>query len=151
MNALEGIIKAIENLAKRIGRLESQGQQRWVYLSAPLTSTSWDGDGKSTTAKTLLDLSTVFSAPAGIRAAYVLVVANDSASAAATTTCWIILSPNDTAGSGMIHRVSGMTNDSKHATMMTVPCDANGDFYYQINASGSTTLDVTIEIWGYLI
>ena len=30
-----------------------------------------------------------------------------------------------------------------------VPCDANGDIYYQIAASGTGTMDVNIQIWGY--
>lgn len=30
-------------------------------------------------------------------------------------------------------------------------CDANGDIYYRINASGAGTLDVYLRIWGYFI
>ena len=32
---------------------------------------------------------------------------------------------------------------------MVVPCDANGDVYYQIVASGTGTMDVHLQIWGY--
>lgn len=28
-------------------------------------------------------------------------------------------------------------------------CDANGDIYYQLTASGSGTMDIYLEIWGY--
>ena len=54
---------------------------QWVYLQAPLTSTSWDGDSFSTTAKTLIDLSAVFGVPANVKAIYARVFVNDSASA----------------------------------------------------------------------
>jgi hypothetical protein len=30
-----------------------------------------------------------------------------------------------------------------------VPCDANGDIYYNVVASGSGTMDIYLEIWGY--
>jgi hypothetical protein len=68
-------------------------QQGWqpVFLSSPLTSTSWDGDSFSTTAKTLIDLSAVFSAPAGIKAISVFVRLNDSASASANY--WMVCRP----------------------------------------------------------
>lgn len=32
-----------------------------------------------------------------------------------------------------------------------VTCDANGDFYYTINASGAGTTDVWLTILGYFI
>jgi len=32
-----------------------------------------------------------------------------------------------------------------------VPCNADGDIYYQISASGASTFDVWIQIWGYYI
>ena len=51
----------------------------WVYLTTPLTSTSWDGDARSTEAATLLDLSSVFSVPAGVKAVLVRLACRDSA------------------------------------------------------------------------
>jgi hypothetical protein len=35
--------------------------------------------------------------------------------------------------------------------MFIVPCDANGDVYYQIVASGTDTLDAILQIWGYFL
>ena len=122
---------------------------QWIYLSSPLTSTSWDGDSFSTTAKTIIDLSSVFSAPAGIKAILVTVQCRDSGSAAGTA--WAGLSPNNTAGSALRCRCSGLANSTRAENCLVVPCDANGDVYYQLAATGASTLDVWIEIWGYAI
>ena len=32
---------------------------------------------------------------------------------------------------------------------MVVPCDANGDVYYLIAASGANTAAISLQIWGY--
>ena len=123
----------------------------FVPLAAPLTSTDWDGDARSTTAKTLIDLSVVFGAPAGVKAVYVNVGARDSASGA-TTGLFVLLGPTDTAAVGSaICRPSGLPNDYYDHTEGIIPCDANGDIYYQIVASGVGTMDVFLTIWGYWI
>lgn len=120
----------------------------FVPLAAPLTSTDWDGDARSTTAKTLIDLSAVFGAPGGIRAVLVYVSLKDSGSNG--TDCYLILAPNDTAGQGLV--VSPMTvNDRDGRYGLVVPCNADGDVYYQCVASGSGTLDVVLEVWGYWV
>lgn len=123
--------------------------RRFVPLLAQLSSTSWDGDSHSTTAKTLIDLSSVFGAPAGVRAVLCKVSIRDSGSAASDV--YIILSPNNSAGQGPGVACSGLTNDAWAIENLTVPCNANGDIYYQIAASGANTLDVVLEIWGYWI
>jgi hypothetical protein len=146
VNEIE-LTREIERLKERLAQVEIQGSPVWVYLAAPLTSTSWNGDAKSTTAKTLLDLSSVFSAPAGVRAVLVKAWIKDSGSAA--NECLIRFAPNNTAGQGLEVRCSGVANDRYSAGCVVVPCDVNGDIYYQIAASGSGTLDANIEIWGY--
>lgn len=121
-------------------------------LAAPLTSTSWDGDARSSEGKTLIDLSAVFGAPAGIKAVLVRVLARDSASAASTSGLGILLSPNSTASQGPLHaRCDGRPNDVWEDGGGVVSCDANGDVYYQTYASGAGTLDVFLQIWGYWI
>lgn len=120
----------------------------FVPLLAPLTSTSWDGDSKSDVGKTLLDLSSVFGAPAGIKAILAYVSINDSDSAA--TDCYIILSPNNTALQGMVINAEPV-DDRAGRQCVVVPCDANGDIYYQIEASGAGTADVYLQIWGYWV
>lgn len=131
---------------------------RWIYASdadwvgtqyQPLTSTSWDGDSFSTTAKTLIDLSAVFGVPAGVKAVLMKVSGRDSASA--TTNCLVVLSPNNTSYVGPNISLQGVPNDVIKNDELTVPCNADGDIYYQTLASGASTLDVWLEVWGYYI
>lgn len=144
------LIQELTNLRRDVERLRAVENQRFVPLLAPLTSTAWDGDAFSTTAKTLIDLSAVFSAPAGIKAVLVLLATNDSASAG--TNCYSLLSPNDTALSGaLFSKPYPMPNDAIKRDSGIVPCNADGDIYYQISATGAMTFDVTLQIWGYWI
>jgi len=122
---------------------------RPVFLTTPKTSTSWDGDAYSTTSKTKIDLSSVFSVPADVKAVLVQLIARDSGSAASTT-IFFGISPNDTDASNPVMAVGrGLPNDTLVYVSGVCPCDANGDIYYQIVASGSGTMDCWIRIWGY--
>jgi len=117
-------------------------------LTTPLTSTAWDGDAYSTTAKTKIDLSSVFSAPAGIKA--VLVSGTIADSGSATADCSFRLSPNNTANqASILLKIKGVENDYSMSYNGVVPCDANGDIYYQIVASDTSTMDIILQIWGY--
>ena len=132
----------------------------WVYPSmpewvtnggtanTPLTSTSWDGDSYSTTAKTLIDLSAVFGVPAGVKAVMVRVAVQDSA--AASGDYYITLSPNNSAGSGLTVNCIPV-NDRLNRAQLNVPCNVDGDIYYQIAASGASTFDVHLQVFGYYI
>jgi hypothetical protein len=144
------LLRMIEDLRRRLAVVELQPHaNNWVYLAAPLTSTSWDGDAYSTTAKTLIDLSTVFSVPAGVKAVLVRLSARDSASAT-TAGVYAALSPNNTADSlALAVSPRGLVNDYYAEQDSICPCDANGDVYFQCVASGAATLDVVIQIWGY--
>ena len=130
-------------------RAESFETERTVWLATPLTSTSWDGDARSTTAKTKIDLSAVFSAPAAIRAVYCRLLARDSGSAASTT-AFVGLD----ASNGSYHQLgvwpAGKANDTYAEGSGWVTCNADGDIYYQISASGAGTMDVCLQIWGYM-
>jgi hypothetical protein len=121
----------------------------FVPLQAPLTSTAWDGDAYSTTAKTIIDMSAVFGLPAGIKAVLASTAIRDSASAAGD--CFLVLSPTNSALVGLLTDCSGQTNDSWERDVLIVPCDANGDIYYQIAASGASTMDVYLSFHGYWI
>ena len=150
----EAIIQRIKQLEREVERL-----QRWerpnsavfgrpVFLTAQLTSTSWDGDARSTTAKTLIDLSSVFGAPAGVKAVIVNAAVRDSGSAAAADAL-LCLGPNNSSLAGTKISCAGLPNDVWAYGSFTVPCNSNGDIYYQIVASGSGTMDVYLEIWGW--
>lgn len=129
------------------------GSAEWVAATGftnHASSTSWDGDAFSTTAKTVIDLSAVFNMPANIKAVQVRMIARDSGSSAAT--CFFGVSPNNTANlvSVEVYR-DKVTNDALDSKEGVCPCDANGDIYYQIAASGAGTLDAWLEIVGYYI
>ena len=130
----------------KLDGLNSTDFGRPVFLTTPKTSTSWDGDSFSTTAKTLIDLSTVFGVPAGVKAVLAEVSVRDSGSAG--TLCRLVLSANNTVMSGT-HALTDYTNDGWSEVQLIVPCDANGDIYYQIVASGANTFDVYLTIIGY--
>lgn len=143
------LMREIAKLQDQINSLRTI-TKGWSYipLVSPLTSTSWDGDSFSTTAKTLIDLSAVFGAPAGVKAVDMFVRCNDSGSAG--THCWLALAPVDTVNIGKFFNASAI-NDRQNYGSALIPCDANGDIYYQINASGASTFDVLMQIWGYFI
>jgi len=118
-----------------------------VFLTTPLTSTAWDGDSFSTTSKTLIDLSAVFGVPAGVKAVLVKVALRDSASASGL---YYIQFSGVSSGTGYSLTVPAIpVNDRYGYGQGIVPCDANGDIYYSIVASGSGTMDIYLEIWGY--
>ena len=137
------IVDTSVNTSKKISRENLAG---WHFLTLPLTSTAWDGDSFSTTANTKIDLSVVFGVPAGVKAVLVNIALKDSGSAA--NECFISLSPSSSA-SGMTARCSGIANDKFVNACLTVPCDTNGDIWYEISASGTGTMDVYLQIYGY--
>ena len=137
------IVDTSENTSNKISRENLAG---WHFLTTPLTSTAWDGDAFSTTAKTLIDLSAVFGTPAGIKAVLAWVGVRDSASQ--TTDCFFRLSPVSIGDAG-IGVNCDYVNDRYGRHLLIVPCDANGDIYYQTAASGTGTMDVFLQIWGY--
>jgi len=131
----------------KYSRFIGPSDKDWVGTEgAPLTSTSYDGDSFSTTAKTLIDLSAVFGVPDGVKGIVVDVRIRDSDSA--NTDCYIILAPvNDNAVGTAIDCRS--ISDRWLRTQIIVPCDSNGDIYYQIVASGANTFDLRLIIDGY--
>ena len=158
MNSIIDLERAINRLRPVILGWSSH----WVYPNMAewvtnggaayqhLTSTSWDGDARSTTAKTLIDLSAVFGVPAGVKAVAVRMIARDSGSSAAT--CFFGISPNNTANrvSVEVYR-DKVTNDALASQEGVCPCNADGDIFYQVAASGTGTLDAWLEIVGYYI
>lgn len=126
-----------------------------IPFRTPLTSTDWDGDAHSTTAKTLIDVSATFTnaagefVPDGAKMILARLIARDSGSAAGIS-YYFGLAPNDTAASlaGAV-RPAGVANDTPAEQTIPIPCDINGDVYYQISASGAGTMDCWLEIWGY--
>jgi len=139
-------IKMLEDQIEKLSTLEKSWS--FVPLTTPLTSTDFDGDSFSTTAKTKIDLSVKFGVPAGIKAVLLYYGIKDSASE--TSNCYIAFSPNDVSEDyAALLKIYGLNNDVQYTNSAIVPCDANGDIYYRILASGAGTLDAWMKIWGY--
>ena len=143
----EKAVDRIKRLEREVERLRVKESGKFIALTTPLTSTSWDGDSFSTTAKTKIDLSAVFGVPAGVKAVLVKVALRDSGSAAAS--CVFQLSGVSSGTNYSLTAQASPIADRFAYYSGIVPCDANGDVYYRINASGSATMDVYLEIWGY--
>jgi hypothetical protein len=133
----------------KLDGLNSTDFGRPVFLTTPLTSTAWDGDAFSNTSKTLIDLSSVFGVPAGVKAVLVKVALRDSASASGLY--YIQFSGVSSGTNYSIVVEAPPVNDRFGYGQGIVPCDANGDIYYNVIASGSGTMDIYLEIWGYFL
>ena len=143
----EKTIERIKRLEREVERLRVKEKQVFVPLTTPLTSTSWDGDAFSTTGKTLIDLSAVFGVPAGVKAVMVKIALRDSGSAAAS--CLFQLSGVSSGTNYSLTAIASPIADRYAYYSGIVPCDANGDIYYMTTASGSATMDIYLEVWGY--
>jgi hypothetical protein len=105
---------------------------QFVPLTTPLTSTSWDGDAKTVADNGTIDLSAVFGAPVGIKAALVVMTIYDE-------------TPGVLAAAGALNVWTQVANIAT-AGMGVVPCDANGDFAWACTEE----LDyVKVELYGY--
>ena len=122
-----------------------------IFLQTRLSDSDFDGDSFSDTGKTLIDLSAVFGLPAGIRAVYMRVRIRDSGSAAGSTSPRVTLGPTNVAGAGPSVVAAGRANDAFEDQCLWIPCDPNGDIYYEVDASGAGTLDLWLRPWGYMI
>jgi len=137
----DAVIQRIKQLEREVERL-----QRWerpaikpVFLTTPKTSTSWDGDTKTTSDRAIVDLSTVFDVPAGIKA--VLMSIQTQADAVNE---YIRFGPNSTYNYALTCRTP-VAGQIAHATGI-VPCDSNGDVYCY---PSGTIENVYVYIWGY--
>jgi len=113
--------------------------EKWTFLTTPLTSTSWDGDNKDTDDRAIVDLSTEFGVPAGVKA--VLMTIQTTGNAAND---YIRFGPDSTHNYALACRtqVDGVIN----VVNGVVPCDANGDVYC---FTSGTVEGVKVWIWGY--
>ena len=149
----EKIIERLKRIEREVERLRVKEKQVFVPLTTPLTSTSWDGDAySSTSGKVLIDLSTVFGVPAGIKA--IILEANFKDSGSETGTAndgpWLVFSGENTdswQGAGV--NIRGVPNDHYRNAHFIVACNDDGDIYYRLNASGTDTANIILKIWGY--
>lgn len=122
----------------------------WGYFpyTTRKTSTSWDGDARSTSGATKIDLSAVFGIPANVKAVDVRLIARDSATHPQTAR-YFSLGPSASDAAQIGVRPHG--NNMYSETNGVCNCDSNGDVYFTLNASGSLTMDCWIQINGYYI
>ena len=128
------------------------GTSTFVPLITPATSTSWDGDYYSTIGKTLINLSSVFGLPANIKAIYARIICRDSASGSTNYLSFNLSGTSAAnAGNAMSAIPSGLPNNYYVNVSGICPCNADGNVYYSIAASGTNTMQCYIEIYGYWI
>jgi len=121
----------------------------YVPLDSVATGANFAGDSFSdVTTSTLIDLSSEFGLPAGIKAIVARLSIRDSGTWGSND-LWFGMGPSATEfqdlktycyGGNLFNAVTGIAR-----------CDANGDVYYQCDASGTDTLEVWIRIYGYFI
>lgn len=114
----------------------------WVFLTTPLTSTSYDGNDTIAVGTVTIDTSAVFAAPVGIKAALVRVQCAWAAAAAGS-----VLQLRQVGTATVVASIRAQTTFFQSMTVV-VPCDANGDFDVVV-ANADATL-VTMELWGYV-
>lgn len=142
-DTLQEMYREIDRLKRRFERFESgeyiNTKAHAVFLTTPLTSTSWDGDTKTTADRAIIDLSAVFGVPAGIKAVDIRIQINS-----AVAGDYIRFGPNSTYNYQVVCRqqVVGIISHSNGK----VNCDSNGDIYCY---PSGTIANVFLEIWGY--
>jgi len=148
---LEQMQREINELRRQLEAFNSGGYStlEFVPLTTPLSVTGFNGDSFSDVAtSTQMDLSAIASTPAGIKAILMKINVNDSASFP-TGGLYFGLGPSDTYWSACMVRPLG--GDYVESVLSVIPCDANGDLWYRVNASGVGTLDIATAVYGYWI
>lgn len=148
MNNERELWKQINELRRELEKLRTiEVSPRWVDLDAPLTSPDWDGiDDYSTCAATLLNLSTVFGAPRGIKSVKVEIIARDSA-VWGTSNLAASWGPSAAYYYQAAARPAG--GDVWASITAQVNCNIDGNVYYKLDASGAGTMNVIFRVWGY--
>ena len=133
----------------KLDGLDSTDFGRPVFLASPLTSTTWNmSSPKSSASPTLIDMSVSFANyPATPpKALMVRLIARDSV-AVHRTDLFAAFGPSVSRFYQLsVHPAGG---DIQTGTGGIINCDANGDIAYSLVASGTNTMDVQLEIWGY--
>lgn len=116
------------NLVKILGGESYEVHAGYGFPEGILTSTSWDGDAKSSTTGTKIDMSAVFGVPAGVHGVWIQLYANHGSAGAyfGVGPCTETQDPNGT--STVQVRETGV--DRGNDNTGPVRCDSNGDLYY---------------------
>jgi hypothetical protein len=110
-----------------------------VMFATPLTSTAWDGDAKTTGDNGVIDLSSVFSVPAGVKGVLVKIIG-----ASSTVGRYFGVGAED--GSPIVAQRVSIAGQNAYMGPLPCPCDANGDLHFYTD--GNMTA-MYILIYGY--
>ena len=134
-------VDRIKKLEREVEKLKVKERGKFVALTTPLTSTSWDGDSKGTGDRATVDLSVVFGVPAGVKAVLMSIQTTGDAA-----NDYIRFGPNAGNNFTLTCRTT-VASQIAHASGI-VPCDANGDVYCY---TSGTVESVYVWIWGYFL
>lgn len=142
-DTLQHIVRKIGRLERDIGRLKAMEipGNRFVPLSAGLTSTAFDGDTLTSANNGIIDLSSSFGAPAGVKAVLVSMTSVPGA-----VTDYILMGPDSSNKYGA--ELWAQVASRRVGINALVTCDANGDIYMEISGTWTSTY---MRIWGYFI
>ena len=121
----------------------------FIPLTTPITHTSFDGDLFSdvSTATKIENTSWSTSIPETAKALLLEITVSDSGTFP-TGGLYFACGPSSTYWYTAIARPLG----GGHNATATVVCPTtSGDIYYEVNASGTSTLTANLRIWGYFI
>ena len=111
-----------------------------VPLTTALTSTSWDGDAKTSASSGTLDLSSLFGLSAYVKGVLVRMAMRSSVAD-------VVMAVGPAAGNVSLICRNNVVNKYWEGYGL-VPTNATGDIYVYINGNIDNAI---IEIWGYLI
>ncbi len=122
----------------------------WVYTEAPIIPADWTltTSGISTGAAIInLEVQSKGMIPKGALAVLLLATARDSNSAGGGN-CYIHFGRSSSNYYALRVDIDEIDDDLKISNSGIVPCDSNGDIYYSATATGSGTMDVSLNIVG---
>lgn len=118
-------------------------------LQEPLIAYAWDWNNiqySDVAVWTKVDLASEFGTPIGIKAVLLNITIFDTGSG---TDEYFKFAPYENLVSGSFYvRCAGAQYASATIVM---PCDPNGNIWYQVNASGTNTMYILMHVWGYWI
>ena len=147
----QDILKRLLDLERRLDNLNLP-EKGWAptFLTEPYTNASFNGDSFSDVGSLTKIENTSWSTtiPADAKALIIVGVARDSGSAAATGLYFRIFSTSTATNPALYIWPTGITNDARAGADGIVPC-TDGDIWYDVNASGASTMDVWLYCLGY--
>lgn len=138
-------------IATVLGELPGSGQSgyRFFPLTTPLTHTSFNGDSFSDvgTATKIENTGWSSAIPSNAQALLIQAITRDSGTWG-TNGLYFAVGPSSSQANALVSRPAG--GDVWVEAQGVVPC-VDGDIYYEVEASGTSTLECYLFCWGYWI